>query len=91
MSKQRRKHPEIVARQKHFHGVKKGLSVLHNFQQYICLSRVWQDLPRYHGTDFAIQLYISNDKIQNKNWRIFANVIPVFVMVGVVLFMRYGK
>lgn len=43
------------------------------------------------ASSFAIQLYISNDKIQNKNWRIFANVIPVFVMVGVVLFMRYGK
>lgn len=52
MSKQRRKHPEIVSRQKHFRGVKKGLSVLHNFQQYIYLSRVWQDLPKYHGTKF---------------------------------------
>ena len=52
MSKQRRKHPEIVARQKHFRGVKKGLSVLHTFQEYICLNRVWQDLPKYHGTEF---------------------------------------
>lgn len=39
----------------------------------------------------AIQLYISNDKIESKFWRIAANVIPVFVMIGVVLFMRYGK
>lgn len=39
----------------------------------------------------AIQLYINNDKIESKSWRIAANVIPVFVMIGVVLFMRYGK
>ena len=52
MSKQREKHPEIVARQKHFRGVKKGLSVLHNFQEYIWLNQVWQDLPRYRGTEF---------------------------------------
>lgn len=39
----------------------------------------------------AIQLYISNDKIESKSWRIAANVIPVFVMIGVVLFMRFGK
>lgn len=50
-----------------------------------------QVLTIARASSFAIQLYISNDKIQNKNWRIFANVIPVFVMVGVVLFMRYGK
>ncbi|MCI6852643.1 MULTISPECIES: hypothetical protein [Limosilactobacillus] len=52
MSKQRKKYPEIVARQKHFRGVKKCLSVLHNFQQYIYLNQVWQDLPRYCGTEF---------------------------------------
>ena len=39
----------------------------------------------------AIQIYVSNDKIESKSWRIAANVIPVFVMIGVVLFMRYGK
>lgn len=39
----------------------------------------------------AIQIYVSNDKIESKNWRIAANVIPVFVMIGVVLFMRYSK
>lgn len=39
----------------------------------------------------AIQIYVSNDKIESKSWRITANVIPVFVMIGVVLFMRYGK
>ena len=40
---------------------------------------------------FAIQLYISNDKIKSKFWRISANVFPVFVLVGVILFMRFGK
>ena len=40
---------------------------------------------------FAIQLYISNDKIESKFWRISANVFPVFVLVGVILFMRFGK
>ena len=39
----------------------------------------------------AIQIYVSNDKIESKNWRITANVIPVFVMIGVVLLMRYDK
>jgi hypothetical protein len=39
----------------------------------------------------AIQLYISNDKIESKFWRISANVFPVFVLVGVILFMRFGK
>lgn len=39
----------------------------------------------------AIQIYVSNDKIESKSWRITANVIPVFVMIGVVLFMRYDK
>ena len=39
----------------------------------------------------AIQIYVSNDKIESKSWRIAANVIPVFVMIGVILFMRYGK
>ena len=39
----------------------------------------------------VIQLYITSDKIKNKYLRIAANVIPVFVMIGVVLFMRYGK
>ena len=39
----------------------------------------------------AIQIYVSNDKIESKSWRIAANVIPVFVMIGVVLLMRYDK
>lgn len=42
-------------------------------------------------SSFAIQLYISNDKIESKFWRISANVFPVFVLVGVILFMRYSK
>lgn len=40
---------------------------------------------------FAIQLYISNDKIESKFWRISANVFPVLVLVGVILFMGFGK
>lgn len=39
----------------------------------------------------AIQIYVSNDKIESKFWRISANVFPVFVLVGVILFMRFGK
>ena len=39
----------------------------------------------------VIQLYITSDKIKSKFWRISANVFPVLVLVGVILFMRFGK
>ena len=39
----------------------------------------------------VIQLYITSDKIKNKYLRIAANVFPVLVLVGVILFMGFGK
>lgn len=39
----------------------------------------------------VIQLYITSDKIKNKYLRIAANVFPVFVVMGFLLFTRFGK
>lgn len=39
----------------------------------------------------VIQLYITSDTIKNKYLRIAANAFPVFVAMGFVLLMRYGK
>lgn len=39
----------------------------------------------------VIQLYITSDKIKNKYLRIAANVFPVFVVTGFLLFVRFGK
>lgn len=39
----------------------------------------------------VIQLYITSDKIKNKYLRITANVFPVFVVMGFLLFTRFGK
>ena len=39
----------------------------------------------------VIQLYATSDKIKNRYSRIAANAFPVFVAMGFVLLMRYGK
>lgn len=39
----------------------------------------------------VIQLYATSDKIKNRYLRIAANAFPVFVAMGFVLLMRYGK
>lgn len=39
----------------------------------------------------VIQLYATSDTIKNKYLRIAANAFPVFIAMGFVLLMRYGK
>ena len=53
MSRQQKKHPAIVSREKHVREIRKGLSNPLNFAQYIYLNRRWQDFSgKYHGTQF---------------------------------------
>ena len=57
-------------------------NVMNDFDQLLALALT---------SVLAIQIYVSNDKIESKSWRIAANAFPVFVAMGFILFMRYSK
>lgn len=52
MSRQRKKHPEIVWEEKHRKAIRKGLSPREHFVEIMKLTQSVMGLPKYRGTKY---------------------------------------